>query len=45
MACVFEYFQSHCHIFLKLHNVLRMMGATTIFGKNIFVFSFLVMDW
>jgi hypothetical protein len=45
MACVFECFQSHCHILKKSHNFLCMMGAITIFGKSIFIFSFVVMDW
>jgi hypothetical protein len=45
MACIFEYFQPHCHILKELHDFLHMMGVTTIFGKSIFIFSFLVMDW
>jgi hypothetical protein len=40
MACIFEYFQPHCHILKELHDFLHMMGVTTIF-----IFSFLVMDW
>jgi hypothetical protein len=45
MACVFECFQSHCHILKELHKFLCMMVAITIFGENIFTFSFVVMDW
>jgi hypothetical protein len=45
MTCVFEYFQSHCHILKELHEFLRVMGAITIFEKCIFIFSFVVMDW
>ncbi len=45
MACLFECFQSHCHISKELHKVLHIMGAITIFGENIFIFSFVVMDW
>jgi hypothetical protein len=45
MACVFECFQSYCHILEELHNFLCMMGAITIFGESIFIFSFVVMDW
>jgi len=44
MTCVFECFQSHCHILKKLHEVLPMMGAIIIFKENIFIFSFVVMD-
>jgi hypothetical protein len=40
MACLFECFQSHYHIFKVLHKFLRMMGAITIFGK---VFSYVVL--
>jgi hypothetical protein len=45
MTCVFEYFQSHCHILKELHEFLWVMGAITIFEKCIFIFSFVVMDW
>jgi hypothetical protein len=45
MACVFECFQSHCHILKELHKFLLMMGVITIFGKSTFIFSFVVMDW
>jgi hypothetical protein len=40
MARVFECFQSHCHILKELHTFLCMMGAITIFGESIFIFSF-----
>jgi hypothetical protein len=41
MTRVFECFQSHCHIWKKLHHFLcMMMGAITILGKNSFKFSF-----
>ncbi len=40
MTCVFECFQSHCHILKKLHKVLCMMGALTIFGEISFIFNF-----
>ncbi len=39
MTCVFEYFQSQCHILKKLHEFLHMMGAITIFGKNNCIFN------
>jgi hypothetical protein len=45
MTCVFEYFQSRCHILKELHKFLWVMGAITIFEKFIFIFSFVVMDW
>jgi hypothetical protein len=34
ITCVFECFQSHCHILKELHEFLHMMGAITIFEKN-----------
>jgi hypothetical protein len=34
MTCVFECFQSHCHILKELHEFLHMMGAITIFEKK-----------
>jgi hypothetical protein len=40
MRCVFQCFQSHCHISKELHEILRMIGAITIFGKNSFIFNF-----
>ncbi len=40
MTCVFECFQSPCHILKELHEFLCMMGAITIIGKNSFIFSF-----
>ncbi len=42
MTCVFECFQSHCHILKELRKFLLMMGAITIFGENIFIFSSVV---
>jgi hypothetical protein len=45
MTCVFECFQSHCHILKELHKFLHMMGAMIIFGENIFIFSFVIIDW
>ncbi len=45
MTCVFECFQSHCHIFKELHEFLDMMGAIVVFGENIFIFSFTIIDW
>jgi len=49
MTCVFEIFQSHCHILEELHEFslfiylfLCMMGASkTIFWEGSFVFSFI----
>jgi hypothetical protein len=40
MTCVFECFQSHCHILKELHEFFCMIGAIPIFGKNSFIFSF-----
>jgi hypothetical protein len=31
MTCVFECYQSQCHILKELHEFLHMMGAITIF--------------
>jgi hypothetical protein len=31
MTCVFEWFQSHCHILKKLYEFLCMMNVLTIF--------------
>ncbi len=42
---VFECFQSHCHILKELHEFLHMMGAIIIFGENIFMFCFVIIDW
>jgi hypothetical protein len=39
MTCIFEHFQSHCHILKELHEFLHMMGVITIFGKSSFIFS------
>jgi hypothetical protein len=38
--CVFERFQSHCHILKELHEFLHIMCAMITFGKNSFIFSF-----
>ncbi len=41
MTCVFECFQSHCHILKELLEFLHMMGhAITTFGE---VFSYLIL--
>ncbi len=40
MTCVFECFQSHCHILRELHEFLCMMDAITSFGESIFIFCF-----
>jgi hypothetical protein len=40
MICVFECFQSRCHIWKELHEFLHMMGAIIIFGENIFIQGF-----
>ncbi len=45
MTCVFECFQSHCHILKELHEILCLIGAITIIGKNSFIFSFVDYDW
>jgi hypothetical protein len=37
MTCVFECFQSHCHIW---KDFLNMMGAIIMFGKNNFTWNF-----
>jgi len=37
VTCVFECFQSHCHILKELDEFLGMMGAMTMFGKNNFI--------
>jgi hypothetical protein len=37
--------QSHCHILKELHKFLRTMGAIIIFEENIFIFSFVIIDW
>ncbi len=38
-TCIFECFQSQCHI-LELHIVLCMKSALTIFGDGSFIFKF-----
>jgi hypothetical protein len=35
-----ECFQSYCHIFKELDEILCMMGDITIFEKNSFIFNF-----
>jgi hypothetical protein len=45
LTCVFECFESHCHILKELHDFLGIMGAIIIFRENIFKFSVVVMDW
>ncbi len=40
LTCVFECFQSHCHILKKSHGFLCMMGAIIIFGESSLIFSF-----
>jgi hypothetical protein len=38
VTSAFECFQSHCHIFKKIH--VFFMGAITIVGESSFIFSF-----
>jgi hypothetical protein len=45
MTCVFEWFQSPCHILKELHEFLHLMGAIIIFKENIFIFNFVIIDW
>jgi hypothetical protein len=45
MTCVFECFQSHCHILKELHEFLCMMGVIFICRENVFIFSFVIKDW
>jgi hypothetical protein len=33
-CCVFECFQSHCHILKKLHEFVHMVSAIIIFEKK-----------
>ncbi len=40
MTCLFESFQSHCHILQELHEFSHMMDAIIIFEKSIFISSF-----
>ncbi len=40
LTCVFECFQSHCHICKELHELLHMISAISIFGENSFIFNF-----
>jgi hypothetical protein len=42
MTCVFECFQSHCHILKQLHEFLHMIGAIIILGK-IFLYNVLLL--
>jgi hypothetical protein len=44
MTCVFKCFQSHCDILKELHELLHMMGAIIVFGENIFICSFVIID-
>ncbi len=39
ITCIFECFQSHCHILKELHEFLHMTSLITICGKNSFIFS------
>jgi hypothetical protein len=45
MTCVFECFQSPCHILKELHEFLHMMGAIIIFEEYIFIFNFVIIYW
>ncbi len=38
--CVFECFQSHCHILKELHEFCLWWVAITIFGESGFIFNF-----
>jgi hypothetical protein len=40
MTCVFECFQSHCHILRKLYEFLCTMSAIIICEESSFIFSF-----
>jgi hypothetical protein len=40
MTCIFEFFQSHCHILKELHELLCMMNAIAIFEESSFIFNF-----
>ncbi len=40
MTCVFECFQSHCHILKELYEFLCMMSAIIIFEESGFMFRF-----
>jgi hypothetical protein len=40
VTCVFECFQSHCHILKELHEFLYMTNAISNFGENSFIFNF-----
>jgi hypothetical protein len=42
MTCVFECFQSHCHILKELHEFFGLMGAIIIFRNSIAIYSFVV---
>jgi len=39
VICVFECFQSHCHMLKKLYEFLCMTSAISNFGKNSFIFN------
>jgi hypothetical protein len=45
VTCVFECFQSHCHILKELYKIWHIMGAIIIFGESIFIFNFVIMEW
>jgi hypothetical protein len=46
MSCVFEFFQSHCHILKELHEFFCMMTAITNFRKKIVSYLVLwIMNW
>ncbi len=40
MTCVFECFQSHCHILKELYEFLCIMRAIIIFEESNFIFGF-----
>ncbi len=45
VTCVFECFQSHCHILKELYEFLWMMSAIIIFEESSFIFSFVSHVW
>jgi hypothetical protein len=45
MTCVFECFQSDCHIVKELDFFFCMMDALIIFEENNFIFSFVDYIW
>jgi hypothetical protein len=40
ITCLFEFFQSHCHILKELHEFSHMMDAIITFEKSILISSF-----